>query len=1057
MRENGSGFKTAALTALMVFMTASFGFGNEQNGNEPEAELSIVGKAGEEKSEMPVFELEGFVVTGSLIPRSETAGEAIPIPVDIITSADIESSGFSTAAELLQNMSVSNGGNVPIANNATGFTPSASSVSLRGLPGTTLVLLNGRRVANFPTGAGGTGAFVDLNSIPLAAVERFEVLKDGAAATYGADAVAGVINIIFKSDFVGTQTSLRYGNTTADTDSSEFNFNAITGFSTGNTEFTLGANYFSRKAIFMRDRDYSADPPFRSTNASPINIDLGPESAYVALVDAGVDPNIAELQAQFSYNEQRAIDALLLSDLVDQAYIDARLPDGLPANQRFLRIRQDLNFLYGAIGGSIWTLGHEPILATSAPTYPDGSPVEAGIVTGFPGTETNLASNDGSVPAQNYLYAPNNIILQSRYNPALTAGAYPEIGRKGAFLTFDHRIKDVSIYGDINYQKVFSRSEAAPPPTGSFYTPGQTTIVIPANTDSPLLHPDDLATFGGRPAEEGAFNRFNPYNQDLSHGTRLRLFDFGNRVYENDNDAITLTLGAKTDDVADSGWNLDTGYRFSWIGEEQRSRVVSASRLNRILNENDPIFDPTSSEYIGTEIPYNPFGYWRNPIANNALLTPFATVETVSDSESSLHSADFLLNNPEVLSLPTGPVGMAIGGTWRREAVEQNLDPLITSGDIVGASSRGETDASQQVAGLFAEVDFMLVSPEQNFKGAYLAGLTLAGRYEEFITRDESTFVPKIGIRYMPYADLLFRATWQESYKDPSLFTLYSGASQSLQNVYNPRTGLRDEAYVTTTGNAELDAEDSESISIGAVFTPGFLPGFSVAVDYWRIKRDGVVVGDTAATVVRDFIGAARAGESVNYDSSNRIVAINTQYENSETYDVEGVDFDLGYIWETNNAGIFDFYARATYVMKYEIERAFEDSISTFDLVGRAATNDASFAFVEWRANFGLRWSYRSLFVNVNGNYIDGFSDENRERVGYEVDDSLLWNLNLSYEFFGDSDKWYRNTTLTIGIDNLFDQDPPYAEGGGNNTTGYPGFLYLPEGRFLWLEVKKKF
>src|SRR4051812_29252238 len=114
--------------------------------------------------------LEKVVVTGSNIPTTETAGEARTFPVQTIDRLSIESSGVFNTTELLQKMTLSNAGSVPISNNATGFTPGANSVSLRGLgPEATLVLINGRRVAPYPIGTGGTTAFVDLNSIPLAA------------------------------------------------------------------------------------------------------------------------------------------------------------------------------------------------------------------------------------------------------------------------------------------------------------------------------------------------------------------------------------------------------------------------------------------------------------------------------------------------------------------------------------------------------------------------------------------------------------------------------------------------------------------------------------------------------------------------------------------------------------------------------------------------------------------------------------------------------------------------------------------------------------------------
>ncbi|MBI3887279.1 MAG: TonB-dependent receptor, partial [Opitutae bacterium] len=166
--------------------------------------------------------LEKFIVTGSNIPTTETAAEARTFPVQTIDRRAIESSGLFNTVELLQKTALSNGGSVPFTNNATGFTPGGASTSLRGLgPEATLVLINGRRVAPYPVGNGGTTAFVDLNSIPLNAIERIEILKDGASATYGADAVAGVVNIILRRDFNGAIANVSVGNTT-NKDSTEF-------------------------------------------------------------------------------------------------------------------------------------------------------------------------------------------------------------------------------------------------------------------------------------------------------------------------------------------------------------------------------------------------------------------------------------------------------------------------------------------------------------------------------------------------------------------------------------------------------------------------------------------------------------------------------------------------------------------------------------------------------------------------------------------------------------------------------------------------------------------
>ncbi len=156
----------------------------------------------------PTQELQRVEVTGSNIRRvqSETAA-----PVQILTREDIDRSGKSSVAELLQTLSVDNQGSVPTTF-GNGFAAGASGISLRGLgTASTLVLVNGRRVAPYGLADDGQKVFTDLNMIPLEAVEKVEILKDGGSAIYGSDAIAGVVNIILKKDFKGIVLKASYG------------------------------------------------------------------------------------------------------------------------------------------------------------------------------------------------------------------------------------------------------------------------------------------------------------------------------------------------------------------------------------------------------------------------------------------------------------------------------------------------------------------------------------------------------------------------------------------------------------------------------------------------------------------------------------------------------------------------------------------------------------------------------------------------------------------------------------------------------------------------------
>jgi iron complex outermembrane receptor protein len=147
-------------------------------------------------------------VTGSSIKRAsvETAS-----PIQVITRDDIAKSGKGTVAEYLQTLTADGAGSLPTGF-GNGFAAGSTAISLRGLGATsTLVLLNGRRMAPFARADDGQKSFTDLSTVPMEAVERIEVLKDGASATYGADAIAGVVNIILRKDFTGVAVKAEAG------------------------------------------------------------------------------------------------------------------------------------------------------------------------------------------------------------------------------------------------------------------------------------------------------------------------------------------------------------------------------------------------------------------------------------------------------------------------------------------------------------------------------------------------------------------------------------------------------------------------------------------------------------------------------------------------------------------------------------------------------------------------------------------------------------------------------------------------------------------------------
>lgn len=214
-------------------------------------------------------QLERVEITGSSIRRvdAETA-----LPVQIITKQEIERTGATSTEELLQSISaLSSSGNT---NNSTGAglaTYGLSSISLRGLGDErTLVLVNGRRLATFADG----NNVVNINSIPLAAIERIEVLKDGASAVYGSDAMGGVVNFILTRNFKGVELAANVGRPTTSGGGKTTRASITGGF--GDLEGrgfsgVLSASYEKETALFARDRSFSktgVNPPYYTAGAT---------------------------------------------------------------------------------------------------------------------------------------------------------------------------------------------------------------------------------------------------------------------------------------------------------------------------------------------------------------------------------------------------------------------------------------------------------------------------------------------------------------------------------------------------------------------------------------------------------------------------------------------------------------------------------------------------------------------------------------------------------------------------------------------------------------------
>jgi len=971
-------------------------------------------------------EAERVIVTGSNIPTAEEVG---PNPVDTYNQETISKSGERTTEQFLQSIPTVNANVVPQSNNENGTNTAvgAATIALRGFDArATLILIDGRRVAPYPTGNNPglvNVMFVDLNSIPAAAIDSIEILKDGASTTYGADAVAGVVNIKLRHDYRnGAEASIQYGNTT-DKDSGEFLTSAIFGVGNDTTNITGVLNYYHRNSIAQRDRSYSAVPPFLSSNNSPYNLVL---SSDVAAAAGGQNLN--------------------------------------PGGTEF----------------------------ASPPDF-----------------------TNGLVPASAYLYDTSRIRalggIRPGFNFNLFALSFPQSERYGGYLSADHKIfgDQMVLYADGYYQNVKTHNEAAPPATGNFQTKGQTTLAIPPHMSLGGVSPPNTPTYADTGVPADAFNPFNPFNQIISGSTRARLTEFGNRLFDNETDAVLATVGLKGDKLFDGTWGYDAAFRYSQLKNIQTGQQVSASRFNRVLNQADPIFDPNSPEFIGTTVAFNPFGDYRAPIASNAATVDFARVHPKDEDLSKLATLDATVYTTSLFELPGGGVGFAFGGQFRRETLEETPDMLNVEGDIIGNSPVPPARGGRKSYSLYAETNVPIFGPNNAITGFHSLEFTAGVRFEEFLNNNTNVLVPKVGMRWQPFDEqLTVRATWSEGFREPSLEELYSAPISTLFGTFDPMNGgaFEPETNTLVQSNPHLQPEDSRSFSAGFVYTPKYVPGLNVSIDFWDTERIGVVAAPTAQQVLdREFTHSLLPGEAVERDpNTNAIDRILLSNQNLGSQEARGYDFAVQYQRATP-WGTFTSTTQVTYLDEFLFPQFIEGEFGPGpgNLAGR--TTDPSTSnegWYKWKGTSQLDWNWNHIDIIGTVRYIDGFHEfiENPftgALTPHWVGQTWTFDIQATYDFSGlipvenkpvpgyskDAKEvgkdgsiaetasaqtssyavsaWRRllfeGTSITVGCNNLFDRDPPAANGEVGNGQNYPGFTYDATGRFVYARLTKKF
>ncbi|RPE74838.1 TonB-dependent receptor domain-containing protein [Vulcaniibacterium tengchongense] len=239
----------------------------------------------------PVTQVDTVTVTGSRIRRTEIEG---PAPVQILTAEQIKAEGFVTVHDALSTLTEAIG-TVEADVSWGSHTPNASPLNLRNMgPNRSLLLVNGRRVADYPLPYGGQSNFANYANIPAAAVERIEVLTGGASAIYGSDAIAGVINVILKQNYDGDQVRVR-GGTSTEGGRDTWDLSWAGGKTGDRWSLTYALQWTKRDPLFGRDRpemDDADDAPYSSWNPEQRKVGFRPTNG-LSLIDLGTGERLA--------------------------------------------------------------------------------------------------------------------------------------------------------------------------------------------------------------------------------------------------------------------------------------------------------------------------------------------------------------------------------------------------------------------------------------------------------------------------------------------------------------------------------------------------------------------------------------------------------------------------------------------------------------------------------------------------------------------------------------------------------------------------------------------
>ncbi|TAN05861.1 MAG: TonB-dependent receptor [Rhodanobacteraceae bacterium] len=983
--------------------------------------------------------LQTIVVTGSHIRRVDLETSN---PVVAITSQQIQATGKLTLGDVVQNLPVITGGvENPSVNNggATGQT----LVGLRGLGASrTLVLVDGQRIINN-----------DLNSIPTAAVERIEVLTDGASAIYGSDAIGGVINIILKSNYQGAQFTANYG-ISDHNDGERKGVSFVFGQTSDKGSILAGIDYNKFDPIMQAARKFSANAlSMTATNT------YGSKQAY----GGSAPPGLTYL-AQPGSGWTTFVGGSSFA-LRNRIFLPASAKANLPASLQ---------------GCSSLSLNSGTFAAGADPTTSDYHCFGTDPATG--------QSDRYNYASVNYLLTP-----QERTN-AFFKGVY-------------HLTDNIDFYGTVYHEKTSSGSQFAPAVVGTGPLGFNTGLKISAqNYYNPFgvdFTPSG-ATYTGRMVPAGPRNFAGAITTDqLIFGFRGNI-NLGSRNWTWD---VGENYGHVRDISTDRGLPNQT-----ILNEEAGPSFMNTNPANGPVNT---VMCGTAAAPIslGDCTPFDPFNL-NNP--NTIAVIQAASSPALADDYSieRIYHADV---SGGLFDLPAGTVQLAAGASYRKEYTNNVVSSGLllnpaTGTCVLGSACGAHLQGGYNVKEVYAEA-FIPILKDMPF--AHVLNLTLGDRYSKYSTFGSTTNW-KIGLEYRPINDLLLRGTVSRVFRAPGIGAVFASPTSSApiltsdpcDHITAPNPACQfvptDGTFVNTLvashqqikalnsgseyAHFPLGPEKGKSFDFGAVYSPHFVPGLTVQADLWRIYLNNVITGVTAQTILNScFNGLLQFCPLITRTNApgfqGQLSQVLQPTANLGRLDTRGVDFAANYKLPDFAFGQFSIGLQATYLSEFKIQTApgiqgvnqVRNAPGMFGGFGTSLGSSCPFAgsgvcfFPRVRAQGTLDWQlgpwnaqwtmrYNSPFRSGSPNPAEGDT-----ALSSFPSDGPAGPLVLHYGSFTYNDVMVGyniaplNTTVQVGVDNVFDKQPPmlYANNVLNANTDPGDFDTI--GRYYWARMTVNF